>query len=463
MEGFMLSPVRQWAQQCPLQLALRTPERDYTWAELSDVVSETASTLAQQGVGQGDVLTCIGKNNSELLFVLLACMELGAICAISMPGSEQERAQKLSTLYPASNAVKLWSSRQDIRSTLSLDFSANERQRQENFSHSYHPDNLATLIFTSGSTGPAKAVAHTHAQHLASATGLLAHFSFQPEDCWLLSLPLYHVSGMAIVYRWLVSGAQLKIGTGELAQDIQQVTHASLVATQLKRLLDSSQPLQLSRVLLGGSHIPLELSQQAADRGIDTWLGYGLTEAASTVTAKRVDGKESAGVVLPHRRVMVHDGRILIGGETLASGYYFQGQLTPLPTVSVPGQGDGFDSKDLGHWQDNELCILGRADNLFISGGENVHCEEIEAALCTHSAIRQAIVVPIDDAEYGQRPIAVIDANALPDKTELDSHLTPLLAKFKWPIGYYLMPPELTQTGIKVSRYEVKKFVVSSS
>ncbi|CSI94560.1 O-succinylbenzoic acid--CoA ligase [Vibrio cholerae] len=65
--------------------------------------------------------------------------------------------------------------------------------------------------------------------------------------------------------------------------------------TQLKRLLDSSSPLTLKRVLLGGSHIPVELAQMAATRGIDTWLGYGMTEAASTVTAKRVDGLAGNG------------------------------------------------------------------------------------------------------------------------------------------------------------------------
>ena len=89
---------------------------------------------------------------------------------------------------------------------------------------------------------------------------------------------------------------------------------------------------------------------------------YGMTEAASTVTAKPVDESNTMGFVLPQRRVKVDDGRIYIAGETLASGYYYQGNLTPL--VDDTGW---FDSKDLGQWVDDQLLIIGRADNQFIS------------------------------------------------------------------------------------------------
>ncbi|MBN8115246.1 o-succinylbenzoate--CoA ligase, partial [Vibrio vulnificus] len=77
--------------------------------------------------------------------------------------------------------------------------------------------------------------------------------------------------------------------------------------------------------------------------GIDTWLGYGMTEAASTVTAKRVDGLAGNGELLDHRELRLVDGRIFIAGKTLAQGYYRQGQLVPLTNE----QG-WFDSKDLG-------------------------------------------------------------------------------------------------------------------
>tara|TARA_Y100001960_G_scaffold303043_1_gene354691 strand:- start:1700 stop:2572 length:873 start_codon:yes stop_codon:yes gene_type:complete len=283
--------------------------------------------------------------------------------------------------------------------------------------------------------------------------GLLERFHFRQTNTWLLSLPMYHVSGLAIVYRWLYSGATMKVGSGDLRTDIQGVTHASLVATQLKRLLDCDSKLNLSHVLLGGSHVPQSLSLQAAAKGIETWLGYGMTEAASTVTAKPVDGKYSAGFVLSKREVKLEGSRIFIGGETLASGYYYQGTLSP---IAVDGW---FDSKDLGEWQDGELKIIGRADNQFISGGENIHCEEIEVVLNQLEAVQQSIVVPVKDVDFGYRPVAVLQCDSLPNQSDIETILESQLTKFKWPIAYFRMPTELVTGGIKVSRQNIRQWL----
>ncbi|MEF1307556.1 AMP-binding protein, partial [Vibrio owensii] len=152
-----------------------------------------------------------------------------------------------------------------------------------------------------------------------------------------------------------------------LAEDILGVSHASLVATQLKRLLDEQVELSLSHVLLGGSHVAHELALRAPQQGIETWLGYGMTEAASTVTAKQIDSISNAGHLLQNRDIRLVDERIYIGGQTLAAGYFKQGSVT-----SLLNENGWFDSKDLGEWQGDELKIIGRADNQFISGGENV-------------------------------------------------------------------------------------------
>ncbi|EGU45710.1 O-succinylbenzoic acid--CoA ligase [Vibrio ichthyoenteri ATCC 700023] len=458
------SPLKHWALMSPDCLALVTPQHQYTWSELDDVVTLYARTLSFQHVTQGSVVTCVGKNSVEMLLIYLACGELGAICALTTPQPYALLADKLETLYLPDQVPNVWGAESDARLE---DVTRLELTDLEDISHTdkasdrsaYHLDSFASIIFTSGSMGKPKAVVHSHAQHLASAQGLLEPFHFEPSDCWLLSLPMYHVSGLAIVYRWLAAGAQLKVGCGDLLQDIQGVTHASLVATQLERLLSCSTVLNLSHVLLGGSHVPLALSQQAAEQGIETWLGYGMTEAASTVTAKQIDATYSAGTVLPNHRLELREGRIYIGGETLASGYFEQGVITPI----TDAQG-WFDSKDLGERLANgELVIKGRADNQFISGGENIHCEEIEAALNQMDEITQSIVVPIADEEFGQRPVAVLQAAALPVRANIEQHLEQILVKFKWPVAYLLLPESLLGSGIKVSRKQVKDWLATQS
>ncbi|MEZ8315865.1 o-succinylbenzoate--CoA ligase [Vibrio splendidus] len=452
----------QWAQQNPHQTALVTTHHAYTWQQVSVLVSEYQQQLSHQGLSEGDVLTIVGKNQSEVIPAYLAALNLGVICAFTMPQPHLRLKQKIDALYQENQQSYLWL----------LDSSGLERSDAAELNtqlvafpclsevkvdsdglplaileeSSFNPQNLASIVFTSGSTGNPKAVAHTLEQHLCSAVGLLEVFRYQQGDTWLLSLPMYHVSGLAIVHRWLAAGGCIKIGTGQLETDIEECSHASLVATQLHRLLKSKQALTLTHVLLGGSHIPEALGLEAQQMGIETWLGYGMTEAASTVTAKPVDSSNTAGFVLNHRQLKIEEQRIFIGGDTLASGYYHQGKLTPL--VDKNGW---FDSKDLGEWVGEQVSIIGRADNQFISGGENIHCEEIERALNQLSEVNQAFIVPIEDDEFGFRPVAIVDCADLPTKEWFAEQLNGRLERFKFPVEYYRMP-EQEQQGIKVSR-----------
>ncbi|MEZ8385169.1 o-succinylbenzoate--CoA ligase [Vibrio splendidus] len=451
----------QWAQQNPHQPALVTTHHTYTWQQVSVLVSEYQQQLSHQGLSEGDVLTIVGKNQAEVIPAYLAALNLGVICAFIMPQPKARLAQKLEFLYGQLDRRYLWlldscgldhSDAVDLKSVLVMLPCLNEVKVDGDDklttpqNPNFNPQSLASIVFTSGSTGNPKAVAHTLEQHLCSAVGLLEVFRYQQGDTWLLSLPMYHVSGLAIVHRWLAAGGCIKIGTGELETDIEGCSHASLVATQLHRLLKSKRALTLTHVLLGGSHIPEALGLEAQQMGIETWLGYGMTEAASTVTAKPVDSSNTAGFVLNHRQLKIEEQRIFIGGDTLASGYYHQGKLTPL--VDKNGW---FDSKDLGEWVGEQVSIIGRADNQFISGGENIHCEEIERALNQLSEVNQSFIVPIEDDEFGFRPVAIVDCADLPTKEWFAEQLNGRLERFKFPVEYYRMP-EQEQQGIKVSR-----------
>ncbi|MEZ9886072.1 o-succinylbenzoate--CoA ligase [Vibrio splendidus] len=452
----------QWAQQNPHQTALVTTHHTYTWQQVSVLVSEYQQQLSHQGLSEGDVLTIVGKNQSEVIPAYFAALNLGVICAFTMPQPRLRLKQKLDSLYQAGQQSYLWlldssgieqSETVDLNTQLvtlsclnEVKVDGDDNRITTSQDSNFNPQNLASIVFTSGSTGNPKAVAHTLQQHLCSAQGLLDVFNFEQADTWLLSLPMYHVSGLAIVHRWLAAGGCIKIGTGQLETDIEECSHASLVATQLHRLLKSKQALTLTHVLLGGSHIPEALGLEAQQMGIKTWLGYGMTEAASTVTAKPVDSSNTAGFVLNNRQLKIEEQRISIGGDTLASGYYHQGKLTPL--VDKNGW---FDSKDLGEWVGEQVSIIGRADNQFISGGENIHCEEIERALNQLSEVNQSFIVPIEDDEFGFRPVAIVDCADLPTKEWFAEQLNGRLERFKFPVEYYRMPQQ-EQQGIKVSR-----------
>lgn len=454
---------RYWAKEMPHSVALTTEQGDVSWLELEQTVARYAGHFQSIGICQGSIISVVGKNHPDAIWCLLAAMQVGAICTFIAPAPLTSILDKLDTLYPegavrwvsfSPDSEYLWQPLSEAclyAQCLTLRTTSGEVDLPLN------PYSIATLVFTSGSTGKPKAVAHSINQHVASAHGVLARLNFETYHTWLLSLPLYHVSGLAIVYRWLVAGGTLKMGSGHLLDDIVNVTHASLVPTQLRRLLKEGDVSSLQAVLLGGSHIPAALAQKAAQYGVDTWLGYGMTEAASTVTMKRVDDNAGCGSILAGRQVDIRDGQIFIGGDTLAMGYYQHGEL-----VDLADSEGWYASSDLGYWQEDSLVISGRADNMFISGGENIHCEEIEQVLLSYPAITAAIVIPVADCQYGYRPIALVKGDVEHAQSEdFTQYLNERLVRFKHPIAYFAMP-EIESSGIKVSRVAMKEWFSAS-
>ena len=302
-------------------------------------------------------------------------------------------------------------------------------------------DRPATVVFTSGSTGTPKAALHTFGNHYYSALGSNENIALRPGDRWLHSLPLYHVGGLSILFRCLLAGATMSLPEPDapLGQSIPALgaTHVSLVSTQLLRLLrEDTDPSGLKAVLMGGGPIPSSLVDRAVDAGFPIHTSYGLTEMASqvTTTPPRAPRERlyTAGRVLPHREVRLSEsGEILVRGSTLFAGYVRSGEL------DRPVDEEGwFRTGDLGEMDaERNLRVIGRRDNLFVSGGENVRPEEIEAALSRVPGVEEAVVVPVPDVEYGARPVAFVrTAGAVGD---LGLELEKVLPRFKVPKTFY--------------------------
>jgi O-succinylbenzoic acid--CoA ligase len=325
----------------------------------------------------------------------------------------------------------------------------------------FDPKADATIVFTSGSTGAPKAALHTFENHWSSAVGANRNIPLRPGDRWLLSLPPWHVGGLAVVFRCLLGGAAIAIaGRHEpLAEAISGLgaTHVSLVATQLYRLLHEKRGRaalrSLKAILLGGGPAPAALIEEAVHAGARLVTSYGSTEMASQATASRpgdpAEALRTAGRPLAFRQLSVAaDGEILVRGRTLFRGYVEGSGVRPARDAA-----GWFHTGDLGRIDAfGRLVVSGRRDTMFISGGENIHPEEIEREILRFPDVLEAIVAPVPNPEFGARPVAFLRTvdGRLPDTAEIDRFLRLTLPGFKIPQRYLRWPD--FEEGIKPDR-----------
>lgn len=349
-------PWRHWRQRRGEALALRLNNQPLTWRELCARVDALASGFAAQGVMEGQGVALRAYNQPETLLAWLALLQCGARV---LPLNPQLPAVLLQELLPALTVQHQLVLNGD---TLPGNLPALTLQAAEGAcAVCWHGDRLVSMTLTSGSTGLPKAAVHSANAHLASAAGVLALMPFAAGDDWLLSLPLFHVSGQGIVWRWLLAGARLTVRDKQpLAQMLHGCTHASLVPTQLWRLLNDDAAVSLKAVLLGGASIPVELTERARKQGIRSFCGYGLTEFASTVCAKEADGAADVGEALPGREVKIVAGEIWLRASSMAAGYWRDGQL-----LSLTNNEGWFATRDRGALHNGRLTVVGRLDNLF--------------------------------------------------------------------------------------------------
>lgn len=402
--------------------ALITPEKSWSFIECDRESAHMAATLASLGIASGDIVSIVAPNSTELLLLLMALLRIGAVAApvnyrfpaIHIDGVLERLEPKL-TLYDPGVCPSLTVERAITFETFETLLQANLSSK---FTAAQRPDRPASIIHTSASSGMPKAAMHSVSNHWHNAVGSAMNLPFGPGYCWLLSLPLYHIGGYSMLFKCLTGGGALAAAPQginlETCLTTLPVTHLSLVPTQLYRLLRTPKGTKLlgrlKAILLGGSAASRTLLEEAVEAKLPVYLTYGSTEMGSQVsTSTRPIDSETIenGAILPYREVAISDeGEILVKGPCLFMGYLNTGSGRHELNASRDGQG-WFHTGDIGSISaDGRLAVLGRRDNMFISGGENIHPEEIEKALASLPGVEEALVVPVPDVEYGMRPMA---------------------------------------------------------
>ncbi len=417
------------ARMHPGRVALADPGGEVTYAELRERAGAMAAALADAGVGAGDPVAIDLPADIAHGIALHGAILSGAV-AQSMPASGRDgvdvapgtRFVDAGSLARAEAAGGTWPT---IRRP---------------------PREPLTRVLSSGTSGEPKAVELTQANHLWSALASALKLGMEPDDRWLCCLPLNHVGGLTILLRSALYGTAAEIHPGFEVDRVGaafasgRISVASLVPTQLVRLLDAGAAVDEPRLLLvGGGPLPLDVLEEAEGRGATVVQTYGLTEACSQVcTLAPGEAREhpgSAGRPLLGVEVRVEDGEILVRGPNVAPG---------------AKAADGWlHTGDLGRIDEaGYLYLEGRRSDLIVTGGENVRPERVEGALRSHPAVADAGAVGEEDREWGQRVEAHVVVGAVEvTEEELLDHLRRLLARHELPKRIHLRVDELPRTA----------------
>lgn len=432
----------------------------WTYEQLDEGVDRRALALATEGVEPGDTVGILAETGPAFVAVVHAAMRLRATlvplnAALTRAELEPQvqragvdllvctdetgdTARAVVDDAPAVRLEELEGGRAD----------ANEDGAELRGRPPIARDRTQLVVFTSGTTGEPKGVRLTAGNLVASATASAFRLGVTPADRWLVPLPMYHMGGLAPVVRSALYGTAVVVQRGFDAADTaatideRAVTGVSMVPTMLARTLDAGwePPGPLRFVLLGGAPAPEKLVARCDDRGVPVHPTYGTTETASQVaTATPSQAFEHPGTVgqpLVNTTVTVLDdgepvapggrGELVVDGPTVTPGY-----LDAERTDDAFGP-HGLHTGDMGYRDDDgRLWVLGRLDDVIVTGGENVHPLEVAATIRDHPDVADAAVVGLDDPEWGQRVAALVVGEVPPD--DLEAHCRERLASFKVP------------------------------
>ena len=313
------------------------------------------------------------------------------------------------------------------------------------------PEEIAVLLFTSGTTSEPKAAILRHRHLVSYIISSVEFLGCEPTEAQLICVPSYHIAGIAAVLSSLYAGRRIMyLPAFEATAWVQlaaaeHITHAMVVPTMLGRILGAIEETgtdlpSLRHLSYGGGRMPLELVERTLTDmpHIDLVNAYGLTETSSTIAMLTPDEHREAfasadpairarlgsvGRPLPSLEVEVRDiddatlppgekGEIWVRGEQVAGEYVGNNVLTD----------DGwFRTRDAG-WFDVHgfLYVDGRLDDVIVRGAENISPGEIEEVLMAHTAVAEAAVIGIPDAEWGEAVAAVVVLHPGGDASEAD-------------------------------------------
>jgi acyl-CoA synthetase (AMP-forming)/AMP-acid ligase II len=435
-----------------------------TYGELWERTQRLAAALAGLGVRRGDRVAVLQTNSALYVEAYFAAAALGAVF---IPLNYRAKLPELEHMLGAADTKVVFAGERyfdtvrsllpklpTIRTCVTMESPRDGYPHAENLlrdcTHEFaeseiDEEDTTILMYTSGTTSLPKGVMLTFNDFTAYVTANVELADGTPRGISLLCVPLYHIAGATNVMTNLFTGRKLvllrQFDAGEWLRTVEQeqVTHAFVVPTMMKQLIDHPEfgkhdLSSLQNLSYGGAAMPLPVIRRAIESFPST-VGFvnafGQTETTSTLTVlgpedHRLDGPPSQveqrlkrlvsiGRPLPDVEVKVvdDDGSEMapggVGELCVRTPRVMKGYASKTGSSSPVLQDGWLPTRDMG-WIDDAgyIFLAGRKDDMIIRGGENIAPAEVEAVLYSHPGIEEAAVIGVPDVEWGQRVCAVV-------------------------------------------------------
>ncbi len=441
-----------------------------TFAEVHERTNALARAMAEEGIGEGDGVAIMCRDHRWFIEATVAISKLGANTllfntAFSGPQLKDitEREDPAGIVYDEEFAELMDEAAGDRKRWVAWNEGENAGdttiddliEGQDEDSDLDAPDNTGKIVLlTSGSTGTPKGASRGQPDILEPLVAVFSRIPLKVREPTFFAAPLFHAWGFLqfnlglLLSSTFVLRRKFDPEATLAAIEEHEATALAIVPVMLQRILELDEEKKkehdltsLKVVASSGGALDGELSEQWMDEfGDNLYNLYGSTEVAWAAIAEPDDlraapgtsGKPPPGTTL---KIYDEDGNEQPAGET---GEIFVGNemlLEEYTSGENEEMRDGHMSTgDLGHLDDDgRLFVEGRADDMIVSGGENVYPEEVEEALQQHGKVSEAAVVGVEDDEFGERLKAFVVTEGEVSDDELKSHVKDNLAKYKVP------------------------------
>jgi long-chain acyl-CoA synthetase len=489
----MIWPLRRAVAVAPGAEAVRFEHVALTYGEMWERCRRLAGALSRLGLQRGDRVAVMAQNSHRYLELYQAVPGAGLVL---VPLNHRHADAEIRYALEDSGARVLFSDRAIADLPAGVEHVVDAGEGHEalvagadpvDFPGSVAEDDLAGLFYTGGTTGGAKGVMLPHRALVSNAMHVQAVWPFDPETCFLLVAPMFHLAGTLAVLPAVWQAARqvvmrafdpaaaldLMAAAGVTATQVVPSMLAAMCDEQLERPRDVS---SLRYLTFGGAPSATETLRRARRAFPDAELMtmYGATETAPLVTAvrhleRRLDSPQArtcgrplvgveARVVHPDSREPLaagEVGEVAVRGPNVMLGYWEK----PRQTADVLVDG-WYHTGDLGRLDsDGYLYLVDRAKDMIVTGGENVYSTEVEDVLYRHPAVAEAAVFGIPDERWGEAVHAVVVPRTAVTVTEEDlvAHCRGSIAGYKVPKRIELRDEPLPKSGAgKVLKRELR-------